>query len=138
MSDRKSYNELVTLSTFEERFEYLRLRGNVGRMTFGYKRNLNQRFYRSLEWQIVRNEVIVRDNACDLGVEGFDLYRVYIHHINPLSIKDVRNLSPNLLDTNNLICCSLKTHNAIHFGVDGSLIQNNHFATRKKGDTKLW
>lgn len=115
----KSYNELICLNTFDERLAYLRLFGNVGEDTFGFDRYLNQRFYRSNEWKHLRKQIFLRDNGCDLGVDGYEIPdpgSVIIHHIVPLSINDMNNNSDLLLDPNNLITVSKWTHNIIHFG----------------------
>lgn len=134
----RSYNELSRLPTFEERFEYLRLASIIGESTFGFDRYLNQVFYRSREWKRARREVIRRDNGCDLGVEGRDIFeRIEIHHINPITIEDVEKGSALLLDLNNLICVSPLTHKAIHYG-DISLIPRNTVVVRKPNDMCPW
>lgn len=134
----KTYNELRQLSTFEERFNYLRLNGVVGHETFGFDRYLNQRFYKSAEWQQVRNLVIVRDNGCDMGLPGHEIGGpIIVHHMNPMSIEDIENHPEMLLDPNYLICVSLDTHNAIHYGVS-DYKDNSIPIDRKPGDTKLW
>ncbi len=113
----KSYSELAVLKTFEERFEYLRLDGRVGEATFGFDRLFNQAFYRSPEWKAVRNTVILRDNGCDLGISGRDIFgRAVIHHINPITLDDLDRRSPKLFDPENLITTTNNTHNAIHYG----------------------
>lgn len=133
-----SYSELITLPTFEERYRYLRKSGIVGEETFGSHRNLNQILYRSPEWRSIRNQVIIRDNGCDLGMEGYEIRdRVYIHHINPITMDDILNRTPALFDTDNLICVSFNTHQAIHYG-DESLLPIISFTERTPGDTKLW
>ena len=133
-----SYSELITLPTFEERYRYLRKSGIVGEETFGSHRHLNQILYRSPEWRQVRNNVIVRDNGCDLGMEGYEIRdRVYIHHINPITSDDILNRTPALFDMDNLICVSFNTHQAIHYG-DESLLPIISFTERTPGDTKLW
>lgn len=133
-----SYSELITLPTFEERYRYLRKSGIVGEETFGSHRHLNQLLYRSPEWRQVRNNVIVRDNGCDLGMEGYEIRdRVYIHHINPITMDDILNRTPALFDMDNLICVSFNTHQAIHYG-DESLLPIISFTERTPGDTKLW
>ena len=133
-----SYSELITLPTFEERYRYLRKFGIVGEETFGSHRYLNQTLYRSPEWRRVRNKVIVRDNGCDLGLEGYEIGdRVYIHHINPITEKDILDRSPVIFDMDNLICVSFNTHQAIHYG-DESLLPIISFTERMPGDTKLW
>lgn len=115
----KRYSEVCKLETFEDRFNYLKLDGNVGEDTFGFDRYLNQLFYRSREWKALRDQIIIRDNGCDLGVPGFELgKRIIIHHINPLTKDDIRNQSEYLLDPEFLICTSHNTHNALHYGSD--------------------
>lgn len=133
-----SYSELITLPTFEERYRYLRKSGIVGEETFGSHRYLNQILYRSPEWHQIRNQVICRDNGCDLGMEGYEIRdRVYIHHINPITMDDILNRTPALFDMDNLICVSFNTHQAIHYG-DESLLPIISFTERTPGDTKLW
>lgn len=118
----KSYSELVRIPTFKERYEYLRLSGKVGKETFGYDRYLNQTFYRSVEWKRVRDKVIIRDNGCDLGIQGYEIVgRILIHHINPITPDDIINRPEFCLDMNNLICTSENTHEAIHYS-DSSLL----------------
>lgn len=133
----KSYSELVELETFEERFRYLALSGIVGDSTFGHERFLNQRFYNSAAWRSARNGVIVRDNGCDLGIEGREIYStIYIHHINPLTPEDLKFGRPALLDPENLITVSHRTHNAIHYGDENQL--ERALVERSPGDTKDW
>lgn len=113
----KRYSELKHLETFEERFQYLRLYGKIGQDTFGFDRVFNQMFYKSREWKSIRNEVIVRDNGCDLGVEGYEIHdRILIHHMNPISLDDIRNNTDFLMNPEYLITTVLRTHNAIHYG----------------------
>lgn len=133
----RAYSQLIKFKTFEERFQYLKLDGAVGRATFGFDRYLNQQLYRSHEWKKVRDEVIVRDNGCDLAMEGFDIYgRVYVHHMNPILINDIRERSKFLLNPEYLICVSFDTHNAIHYG-DESLLPREP-VERAPNDTTLW
>lgn len=133
----KTYFELITLPTFEERYRYLRLRGAVGQDTFGFDRYLNQAFYRSAEWKRVRDLVIIRDNGCDLGVEGHEIYgRILIHHMNPITIKDIQVASEFLLNPDYLICVTHATHNAIHYGDENLLIKTP--IERTKNDTCPW
>ena len=133
----KSYSELITLPTFEERFRYLKLGGAVGQETFGFDRYLNQVFYTSKEWKAVRDIVIVRDNGCDLGLDGYDIHgRIYIHHINPISMEDLINRTKFLLDPEYLITVAHITHNAIHYG-DESLLPTAPIV-RTKNDTCPW
>ena len=113
----KCYSELILLPTFEERYEYLKLSGQVGFETFGPERYLNQILYRSPEWRHVRREVIIRDEGCDLAHPEFEIFdKILIHHINPITIDDVKNRDPKIFDMENLITVSHNTHNAIHYG----------------------
>lgn len=133
----RTYTELCGLPTFKERFEYLKLNGNVGVETFGYDRYFNQKFYRSREWKQLRDQIIIRDNGCDLGVEGFELGGyITIHHMNPIMIKDIRDGSDFLMNPEFLICTSHNTHNAIHYG-DASLLITGPLE-RKPNDTCPW
>ena len=133
----RSYSELSQLETIEERYDYLRLRGAVGAPTFAHERWMNQRFYRSAEWRRVRDHVIVRDEGCDLGVEGFEIYdRPYIHHMNPMTANDLKRPNIEILNPEYLITVSMRTHNAIHYG-DESLLPPVPIV-RRPGDTKLW
>lgn len=135
----KTYSELSKLNTFAERFNYLKLDGVIGEDTFGYERYLNQILYKSTEWRRTRNNIIIRDGGCDLGVEGYEIHgQVIIHHMNPISIEQVKNRDPIIFDEDLLICTCLRTHNAIHYG-DDSIIKTT-FGTleRKANDTKLW
>ncbi len=133
----KRYSELRRLETFEERFEYLSLKGIVGDSTFGFDRWLNQQFYRSREWKDARTAVIVRDNGCDLGVPGYDIFAdLLVHHMNPLSVDDIQHGESWIIDPEFLITTSLQTHNAIHYG-DATLLPREPII-RKPGDTKLW
>lgn len=134
----KTYSELINLQTFEERYEYLRLGSVVGESTFGYDRYLNQTFYRSERWRRhVRNKIILRDDGCDLGHADHPLNeRIYIHHINPLTIEDIEADRSTLYDPENLICVSFGTHQAIHYG-DASLLPKP-LVVRTPGDTCLW
>ena len=119
----RTYSELITLPSFKERYNYLRLSGVVGEETFGFDRYLNQVFYRSKRWKEIRDYVIIRDNGCDLGVEGFDIYgKIIIHHMNPIMLKDIVKESEYLLDPEYLICVTHNTHNAIHYGDENLLI----------------
>lgn len=133
----KSYLELIRFKTFEERFRYLSLIGSVGSTTFGYDRYLNQLLYHSKEWRRTRDDIIVRDEACDLGIPDRLIHsRILIHHINPITIEDVEYNNPCVFDPNNLICTTHDTHNALHFGDESQLLQLPK--TRTKGDTRLW
>lgn len=134
---KRSFSELIRLQTFEERFEYLALRGSVGRSTFGYDRYINQRFYTSREWKLVRDEVIVRDSGRDLSMLGYEIHdRVYIHHMNPMDAQSIIDEDQSILDPEFLICTSHQTHNAIHYG-DKSLLRQP-LVERRPGDTHLW
>ena len=125
------------MSTFEERYDYLKLGGEVGEATFGFDRWMNQRFYTSREWKTARNWVIMRDGACDLGVPGYEIEsNLLIHHINPLTPADLENGEEWIVDPEFLITTSKKTHNAIHYG-DSSLLPQPYIA-RGPGDTRLW
>ena len=129
---------MITLPTFEERFVYLQLNGVVGRDTFGFDRYLNQIFYRSSKWRSIRDQVIIRDNGCDLGVEGYDIYgKILIHHINPITLEDIERESEFLLNPEYLISTVKSTHDAIHYGDEQSLI-NREPITRYKNDTCPW
>lgn len=134
----RRYSELCKLKTFEGRFEYLRLDGQVGKDTFGFDRIFNQRFYTSTEWRRIRDHVIVRDNGCDLGVEGHEIYgnRIIIHHLNPISLEDIERQSAYLLNPEFLITTIHNTHNAIHYGDESLLIRAP--IERSKNDTCPW
>lgn len=133
----KTYSELTKLSTFEERFRYLRLSGSVGKETFGFDRYINQNFYRSAAWKRVRDKVIVRDCGCDLGIEDRTISgKIMIHHMNPITDKDIVNLTDILLNPEYLICVSHNTHNAIHYGDENLLIKDP--IVRTKNDTCPW
>jgi len=119
----KTYSELLLIPTFEDRYSYLKLQGIVGANTFGFDRYINQMFYKSSEWQSLRNEIILRDNGCDLGIIDREIYGpIYIHHMNPLSIDDITTNSKYLLNPEYLICTTQSTHNAIHYGNISSLV----------------
>lgn len=137
MSKIRTYRELRRLETFEERYQYLKLVGQVGSSTFGFDRWINQRFYKSSEWFSARNEVIIRDNGCDLGVEGYEIASgLLVHHMNPLMVEDLTEDNRDIYNLDYLITTSLQTHNAIHYG-DESLLPRGPIM-RKPGDTKLW
>ena len=132
----RCYTDLRLLSTFEERFEYLKLGGGVGKETFGFDRWINQRFYKSPEWKQIRRDVIIRDEGRDLGVEGYELQNgIYVHHMNPMLPKDIVDASEWILNPEYLICVSFNTHNAIHYG-DASLLPK--IIERKLNDTCPW
>ena len=133
----RTYSELITIPTFEERFEYLQLKGSVGKDTFGYDRYLNQVLYRSPEWKRLRNKIVIRDNGCDLACDGYDIYgKVLIHHLNPITVEDVLARSRKVFDPDNLVCVSHNTHNAIHYG-DVDLLATGPII-RTKNDTCPW
>jgi len=133
----RTFSELSRLKTFEERFQYLDLRGIVGNATFGCDRYLNQLLYHSRDWRRTRDDIIVRDKACDLGILDRDIYdRIIIHHLNPITIENIENGDDCVYDHNNLICTAPNTHNALHFGNEKQLIQLPK--SRSKGDTGLW
>jgi hypothetical protein len=133
----KSYSELVYYTTFEERFEYLKLGGGVGRATFGFDRYINQQFYRSREWDSIRDHVMIRDEGCDLGVIGYEIHvNPLIHHMNPMNVDDIINREAWILDPEYLILTTHRTHNDIHFGTAKSLPRV--VTERSPRDTKLW
>ena len=133
----RTFSEIQHFNSFEERFEYLKLSGKVGRETFGFDRYLNQMLYKSERWKRLRNDIIIRDRACDLGVEDYDIYdRIIIHHMNPISVDDILNESKFVFSPEFLICTSLRTHNAIHYG-DINLV-TERFVERRKNDTCPW
>lgn len=133
----RTYEELIQLTTFEERYRYLKLEANVGDATFGFDRYLNQQFYHSNEWKSIRNEIIIRDGACDLGIPDRQLdKRIIIHHMNPITKDDLIHQSDFLLNPNYLICTSVKTHSAIHYGDEDLLFGG--IVERSKNDTCPW
>jgi hypothetical protein len=137
MTKIRRYSELSKLETFEERFDYLRLGGITGRATFGFDRWVNQRFYKSIDWELIRNAVIVRDHGCDLGILDREIHtQLLVHHMNPISLDMILHGEDSILDPNFLITTSLRTHNAIHYG-DKNLLSLEP-VERKRGDTTLW
>jgi hypothetical protein len=133
----RTYSDLTKLELFEDRFRYLELKGTVGERTFGFDRWMNQVLYKSKLWKDIRNHVIVRDNGCDLGVSGYEIYSgLLVHHMNPILLEDLQQGDNSVLDPEFLITTSLQTHNAIHYG-DDSLLPRGPI-TRKTGDTTLW
>lgn len=133
----RTYSELIKLPTFEERYRYLKLNGRVGEETFGFDRYLNQAFYKSDEWRKVRDEVIIRDNGCDLGIPDREIYgKVMVHHMNPITAADIRNRSDFLLNPEYLITTVKNTHDAIHYGDEDLLITAP--PERSKNDTCPW
>ena len=137
MTDIKCYSELMLLPTFQARYKYLRLNGEVGKETFGFDRYMNQFFYRSPEWRRVRDFVITRDEGCDLGIPGREIFgRIVIHHMNPIRPEDIRNRSDLLLDPEYLITTIHDTHLAIHYGDEHLLLQEP--VERRPTDTCPW
>lgn len=133
----RNYSELRHFTLFEERFEYLKLSGGVGRETFGFDRYLNQIFYNSREWENARRVVILRDNGCDLGIEGYEIYHnILIHHMNPISPSDILHHEDWILDPEYLITTTYRTHNNIHFGTKDPYPKV--VLARSPNDTKLW
>lgn len=134
---KRTYTEVSRLKTFNERFHYLALNGRVGQSTFGFDRWMNQDFYTSTEWRQARHEVIARDNGCDLGIEGYEIHRdLYVHHLNPITSIQIQAGDICLVDPDNLITVSRRTHNAIHYGDERMLPRP--LVQRRPGDTKLW
>lgn len=138
----RSYTELSKLKTFEDRYQYLRLDGIVGESTFGFDRYFNQAFYHSAEWKKVRRFIILRDSdgdsVLDLGAEDHPIAgRVYIHHMNPISLSDIEKKTDYLLNPEFLVCVSKETHDAIHYGVD-HVLTRNVIIERKPFDTCQW
>lgn len=133
----RTYSELIKLPTFKERFQYLKLDGDVGVETFGFDRYLNQAFYSSDEWKSIRNQVIIRDNGCDLGIEGREIYkRIIIHHMNPITKEDLLYRTEYLLNPEYMICTMKNTHDAIHYGDENLLFKEP--VERKPNDTCPW
>lgn len=137
MRQIKTYSEMLRYNTFLERFRYLKLTGAVGAITFGYDRYLNQALYKSPEWLSIRDKIIIRDNGCDLGIEGREIDKgIIVHHINPISKEDILERNPLLFDPENLICVSKCTHDAIHYGDEDLLVLMP--IIRAKNDTCPW
>lgn len=133
----RTYSELITIPTFEERYKYLKIGGKVGEETFGFERYLNQEFYKSYEWQSIRRQVIVRDLGCDLGIKDREIHgKIIVHHMNPITIDDIIEASDFLLNPEYLICTLKSTHDAIHYGDESLLIKAP--VERTKNDTCLW
>ncbi|MBO7449818.1 MAG: hypothetical protein J6U54_05565 [Clostridiales bacterium] len=135
----KSYNELIKIDSFEDRYEYLKIGGKVGSDTFGYERYLNQVLYNSPEWKSFRDKIIIRDNGCDLGIDDRKIPKgvmILVHHINPITIDDIRERNFSIFDPNNVICTTFQTHNAIHFGSSDLLYHDP--VERKPNDTCPW
>lgn len=137
MTDIKSYSELIKLKTLEDRFDYLKLGGAVGAATFGFDRIFNQLFYRSEEWKSIRNKVIIRDGCCDLGLDDYEIIgSVYVHHMNPIRVDDIKYNTDILLNPEFLICTSFNTHNAVHYGDKSKLPKP--LIERQPNDTCPW
>lgn len=133
----RTYSELISIPTFEERFKYLQLNGEVGAETFGFDRYLNQNLYRSQRWKRIRDSIIIRDNGCDLACEGYEIRgRILIHHINPITVEDILKENPMVFDPENLITTVHNTHNAIHYGDESLLITGP--IERRANDTCPW
>lgn len=133
----KTYQELITIPTYEERYQYLQCHSQIGLQTFGSHRHLNQVLYSSQEWRSFRRRVIIRDDGLDMAMVDHPIYgSIIIHHINPITIDDVLNRNPMVFDMNNVVCVSELTHKAIHYG-DLNLLPKD-YVERKPGDTKLW
>lgn len=133
----KTYSECISLPTFLDRFEYLKIGGSVGIETFGFDRHHNQTLYRSIEWKRFRRDMIIRDMGCDLACDDREIVgKVLLHHINPLTVDDVLRRDPKIFDPENVICVSLETHNAIHYGDAGLLFTG--LTERTKNDTCPW
>ena len=131
----RTYNELVTLDTFDERYNYLKLNGKVADVTFGFDRYLNQVFYKSPIWQKTRRDIIVRDLGCDLGIDGYEIHgSIIVHHMNPINVEDIKDRTDYLINPNYLICTCLRTHNAIHYGNRSP----NIITERSRWDTCPW
>lgn len=132
-----TYNELIQIPTFEERFRYLKLSGTVGKDIYGSKRRLNQGFYHSAEWLRFRDRIIFRDKGCDLAAEGFEIFEpIIIHHLNPISYEDILSGASCVLDPNNVVCTKHSTHNAIHYGSETH--EPDIPIERRKNDTCPW
>lgn len=133
----RCYSDLRQIDSFKERYLYLKLHGKVGEETFGYDRWVNQALYKSQKWKRTRRNVIIRDNGCDLGMDGYELNNyIMVHHMNPITLEDIEEERDIIFDPENLICCSSRTHQAIHYG-DESLLPKEPIV-RKPGDTCLW
>lgn len=131
----RTYNELIQFRTFDERYDYLKLNGRVADLTFGFDRYINQVFYKSPIWLKRRDDIIVRDLGCDLGLEGYEIYKtIIIHHMNPICVEDIKDRTDYLLNPNYLITTCLNTHNAIHYGKQSP----NMITERRRGDTCPW
>lgn len=133
----RCYTDLKMIDSFKERYLYLKVKGKVGEETFGIDRYVNQQLYRSQRWKRTRSQVIIRDNGCDLGVDGYELdNHIVIHHMNPITLEDIEEDRDKIYDPEYLICCSSRTHQAIHFGDEGLLPKD--YVARRPNDTCLW
>ena len=133
----RTYSELKRFDSLVDRFNYLALNGRVGETTFGFDRYMNQMFYTSRQWRSMRHKIILRDNGCDLGIEGYEIHKgLYIHHLNPMTVDQIRNGDPGILDPEFLITASFSSHQAIHYG-DARLLPRV-LIERQPGDTRLW
>lgn len=133
----RRYSDLKRLESFKERYYYLKLNGVVGESTFGFDRYINQSLYKSSKWRRTRSQIIIRDNGCDLGVDGRDIGdHIIIHHMNPITLEDIEEERDSVFDPEYLICCSSRTHKAIHFG-DENLLPKD-YVERRPNDTCLW
>lgn len=133
----RRYRDLKCIDSFKDRYLYLKLHGKVGEDTFGLDRYVNQQLYRSQRWRRTRSQIIIRDNGCDLGIDGHELDNyIVIHHMNPLTLEDIEEDRDEIYDPEYLICCSSRTHQAIHFGDEGLLPRD--FVERRPNDTCLW
>lgn len=134
----RSYTRLIQIPTYIERYRYLMLGGKAGEVTFGNERYLNQMLYKSPEWKSFRRSIIIRDNGCDLGIEGYEIDGIIIiHHINPITVEDVLNRNECVFDEDNVICVSRRTHNAIHYGSE-ELLTVDEVIERRPNDTAPW
>lgn len=135
---RKCYSELIQIPTYIERYKYLELGGKAGEITFGNERYLNQILYKSPEWKAFRRQIIIRDNGCDMAMEGYSIQGpILIHHINPISVKDIEERSDTIFDPENVIAVSKRTHNAIHYGSE-ELLLVDEIIERTPNDTIPW
>lgn len=133
----RCYKDLSRLESFMERYQYLKIHGKVGEETFGLDRYINQSLYKSQRWKNIRSQVIIRDNGCDLGVDGHEIDRyIVVHHMNPITLEDIEEERDVVFDPEYLICCTSRTHQAIHFGDEGLLPKD--YIERRPNDTCLW
>lgn len=134
----RTYSELISIPSFEDRFNYLRLQGSVAQQTFGGRRSLNQTLYKCPEWKSIRNAVILRDNGCNLAHEDYPIIgMIFIHHMNPITYEDIVNRDPKIFDLENLVCSSFEIHNAVHYGNE-NFLKTFAFVERTKNDTCPW